>query len=128
TVAEFKSQCEQVGELIAAFAEQQEQYSTDELLKIINRRIVPTVPVRIAGVSGPVTARAIAAYLFEIGFLTARRDSPDGSYEHVAYADVPSLLQARPNIDQGMSWEIHPVFRQALLLRDATGREVKRPK
>jgi hypothetical protein len=37
-------------------------------------------------------------------------------------------LKARTNLDTGLIWEIHPVFRQALEMRDAEGRERLQPR
>ncbi len=128
TVAEFRSQCDQVEELISAFSRGTEQYSTDELLNLIERKILSHLHPRIADITGKVTSRHIASFLFEIGLYYGRRDEDDGSYGHVAFRDRPSLLQARSNLDDGLKWEIHPVFRQALEIRDESGRETKRPK
>ena len=68
----------------------------------------------------------VASFLFEIGIFYARRENADGSYEHFAFAQKPSLLRSRTDPDEGMQWEVHPVFRQALELRDAAGREQRR--
>jgi hypothetical protein len=69
----------------------------------------------------------VAAFLFQIGFLSARRNLEDGGYEHLTFADKPDLLRARTNLDDGVRWEIHPVFRQALQMRDAQGRSLRLP-
>jgi hypothetical protein len=118
TIAEFRSQCPEVEELISAFVDKPKAYSTDELLKLIENRIINHLNPKIAGVTGKPTNRDVGAFLFEIGFLSARRDFSDQSYEHIHFAENPSLLRARSNVDQGVTWEIHPVFRQALGLRD----------
>lgn len=125
TVAEFKAQCPEVGELIAAFAKQSERYKTADLITTITNRVLQAMTPHIAGVLGNPTPRDVAAFLFQIGFLSAREDRPDGTYEHVTYSDNPCLLTARTNIDQGLSWEIHPVFRQALGLHDRPPRKKK---
>jgi hypothetical protein len=57
----------------------------------------------------------------------ARRNHADGSYTHIGFPDRPSLLRARTNIDDGLRWEVHPVFRQVLEIRDAGGKEVVSP-
>lgn len=125
TNSEFRPQCPQVGEIIAAFADQQEQYTTDQLITTIKNRVLQALSPQIAGGSGKTRPIDVAQFLFRIGFLTARREVENG-YEHVTYADNPTLFSVRTNIDQGHSWEIHPVFRQALGLRDESGREVHR--
>lgn len=127
TVAEFKAQCPEVEELIAAFSGQAEEYKTDELMKLIDRRVLQGLRPKIDGVPGVANARNVAAFLFEIGFLSARRQLPEGEYEHLTYTDQPDLLRSRTNVDGGVTWEIHPVFRQALDLRDSSGRRRRKP-
>jgi hypothetical protein len=125
TVAEFSPQCPQVNELIAAFSRQSEEYATADLIETISRRVLQSVTPTIVGVLGEPRAMDIAAFLFQIGFLSARRNLADGGYEHLSYSDQPDLLRARTNVDDGVRWEIHPVFRQALQLRDATGKSLR---
>lgn len=127
TVAEFRSQCPDLNDIISAFASQREEYSTDELLATLSKRLPPSVPIRIAGLNKPTEPKDIAKLLFQIGFLTARQNTKTG-YEHFSFSDRPELLDARSNFDQGVRWEIHPVFRQALGLRSDEGRELNRPR
>jgi hypothetical protein len=126
-IAEFKSQCAQIEDLITAFAQQPETYKTDQIIALIEKRILPGVAPRITGIPGIAKALDVAAFLYEIGFLSARRDMPDGSYNHLNYSENPLLLHSRTNIDQGVSWEIHPIYRQALELNDKV-RETKKKK
>jgi hypothetical protein len=126
TIAEFKSQCGQIEELISAFNRQPEQMTTAELLRVIDSKILEHVDVRISGVPGKPKAVQVAAFLFEIGFIFGRRDYSDGTYEHVTFSEKPSLLRSRASLDDGLSWEVHPVFRQSLEMRDASGRELRR--
>lgn len=77
---------------------------------------------RITGAGVRATNRDVAQFLFQIGFLSARHDNSDGSYEHLTFADRPNLLRANTNIDEGVSWEIHPVFRNALKLKDVASK------
>jgi hypothetical protein len=128
TVAEFKAQCPELDELFPAFNREKEQLSTDELLKIIDNKILTHLQPTISGVSGRANNVAIAALLYEIGLIYGRRDHGDGSYEHVSFADSPALLRSRTNLDAGLTWEVHPVFRQALEIRDREGREFQQPR
>lgn len=127
TIAEFRSQCPQIDELIGAFTRGQEQFKTDELLKLIDNKVLNHLTPQIVGVAGKPTSREVAAFLFEIGIFFGRRDLPDGGYEHIGFSDQPSLWRSRTDLDRGLSWEVHPVFRQALEIRDATGREFAPP-
>lgn len=128
TVAEFRSQCPEVGEMLAGFSREKEEMSTDELMNIINNKILNHLTPNITGCLGRVRAVDVAAFLFEIGFLYARKDFPDGSYEHIGFSEKPSLLRARTDIDNGYKWEIHPVYRQALEIRDSSGYMVSSPR
>jgi hypothetical protein len=123
TVAEFRSRCAELDELISAFSREKEQLSTDELLKIIDNKILTHINPTIAGVSGKPRNIDVAAFLFEIGLFYARRELGEDAYEHLTFSDDPTLLRSRANLDQGVAWEIHPVFRQTLNIRDASGRE-----
>lgn len=125
TVAEFAPQCPQLNELIAAFSRQAEEYATNELVTTIENRILQAVTPSIVGMMGTPRPVEVAAFLFQIGFLSARRNLENGEYEHLTFVDKPDLLRARTNIDDGVRWEIHPVFRQALQMRDAQGRSLR---
>ncbi len=118
TIAEFSSQCPEVEELITAFSQQNERYPTDELLKVITNRILQSVSPKIFGILGKPSNKEVAHFLFQVGFITARRDLPNDEYEHISFIQQPDLLKSKTNIDDGVSWEIHPVFRQALQLKN----------
>jgi hypothetical protein len=118
TIAEFQSQCPQIEDLITAFSQQNERYPTSELLKLITDRILQTVSPKIFGVLGRPSHKEIAHFLFQVGFITARRDHQNDEYEHISFIDQPDLLKSKTNLDDGVSWEIHPVFRQALKLKN----------
>lgn len=118
TVVEFLPQCDKIRELLIAFSGQNERYTTDELIKVIRDRVLQSVQPNIVGIIGKPGPREIGHFLFQIGFLSARQDHQDGTYTHLTYAERPNLLQTVTNIDEGMSWEIHPVFRQTLDLKD----------
>jgi hypothetical protein len=127
TCAEFRSQCAEVDELISAFARGPEEYRTDQLLKMIDNKVLDHLTPRIIGVAGKPASRDVAAFLFEIGIFFGRRKLPSGDYEHFAFSDQPTLWRSRADLDRGLTWEVHPVFRQALEIRDAQGREYARP-
>ncbi len=124
TEAEFSSQCPELAELITAFRGEPEELSTDVLLKTIDNKILTHVSPHLVGVVGPPSNRDIAAFLFQIGFFFGRLQHPDGSYDHITYPQRPHLFASRTSVDDGLTWEIHPVFRQVLGMRDAQGRPV----
>lgn len=126
TVAEFRVECPQIEELIGAFRGSQEQFATDALLKFIDNQILSHLSPSIAGVHGKPSAREVANLLFRIGLYYGRDEFADGSYKHVTYTEAPNLFLSRTDMDRGLSWEMHPVYRQELHMRDAHGREVVR--
>lgn len=121
-IAECKPQCPDIESLIRAFSGQNERYTTDELMRTIDSRIVSGMRPRIHGAPSNPSNRDIAQFLFQIGFLSARKDHSDGTYDHFAFAERPNLLRITTNVDEGMSWEIHPVFRQYLRLKDVVSK------
>lgn len=127
TVAEFRSQCAELQEILAAFRRAKEEMSTDELFTVINNKVLNHLKPRIVGVMGDAGARDVAAFLFEIGFIFGRKDFEEGGYEHIGFSDRPHLLKSRTSIDDGLRWEIHPVYRQALEVRDVEGKEPGQP-
>ena len=102
-----------------AFIGEPEWFSTESLIETINRRILQKIQPKINGVIGAPSHWEVAHFLYQIGLLTARKELPTGGYDHISFAENPTLLSSRTNIDQGHSWEIHPVFRQALKLKNA---------
>lgn len=118
TVAEFKSQCPEIDEVLAAFKHQPDLYKTDELFTLIDRRVLQATRPKIVGVLGDATAKDVAHFLFQIGFIYGRRDGANGEYRHVGFAEQPGLLKDRTNLDDGLAWEVHPVFREVLDLHD----------
>lgn len=118
TEAEFRSQCPQISELLGAFSRQLDIYSTDELLRTIHNRIIQAVNPTLVGHVGKASDLDVAHFLFQIGFIAGRRDYGENQgYDHVLYREQPGLLKSRTNIDDGLRWEINPVFREVLNLR-----------
>ncbi len=128
TIAEFISQCPQIEELIVAFSKQNERYKTAELLTLIDNKILNHINVKIYGLVVKSNNREVAHFLFQIAFITARQDNEDGSYDHISFEKNPSLLKSRTNVDNGMLWEIHPVFRQALHLKNVETKQAQQAK
>ncbi|MGA7794308.1 MAG: hypothetical protein WCA19_14840, partial [Candidatus Acidiferrales bacterium] len=126
TISEFRSQCQELEELLMAFSREKEQLATNELFSIIDRKILTHLTPKIAGITAKPTPTQVASLLFEVGLYYGRRQLTPTNYEHISYADSPHLLASRTDLDAGLSWEIHPVFRQALDMRDAGGMEITR--
>ncbi len=114
TVGEFRVRSPQVNHLMSAFADGPALLTTESLLKFAEQHLVPIAPV-IDGESVKDPLK-ICAFLYEIGFITAREDSGNG-YRHLRYAEKPMLLASRSDIDKGYRWELHLTFRKYLHLR-----------
>lgn len=111
-VAEHKHHCKQIEELINAFRGAEREMKRDQLILWIKNHISNHVQPTISGVN-VVLPLDIAHLLFEVGFIVARSDFP-GGYEHYSFEMMPDFLSSRTNDDFGMSWEIHPCYREAL--------------
>jgi hypothetical protein len=116
-IAEFRAQCEKIEIIIQSFKGKPESFKTDELVKHFRSHLQGR-DIRIAGISGKPSETEVARFLFQIGFLTARRELAGGDYRHYSFFDEPSLLTEGAN-DLGVSWEIPSCFRQALQLKNA---------
>lgn len=112
-VAEHKHQCKQIEDLITSFRGTDRLLDRNELLLFIKNKILNHVGVFIDSKKST-SPLEVAHFLFRIGFVVARSDEDDGSYEHYSFRDMPDLLSTRTNNDFGMKWEIHPCYRQAL--------------
>jgi hypothetical protein len=87
----------------------------NELLYRVTDKIIRLegLPV-IDGIEQSGDSLYIAYFLFRIGFLHARDEKAKTGLGFVKFEDRPSLLTSRANLDDGLVWEIHPSFRDAL--------------
>jgi hypothetical protein len=116
-IAEFRAQCEKIELLIQSFKGKSERFTTDQLVRHVRDNLNGR-DIKIAGISGRPSETEIIRFLFQVGFLTARRELNGGDYRHYSFFDEPTLLSEGAN-DLGVSWEIPSCFRQALLLKNA---------
>ena len=112
-VAEHKHQCPELEELLNGFRGCERLMSRGELFKWITNRICNHLAPRIEG-PGTRSAQQIARFLYRLGFILARSESADGSYEHYRFDQMPDFLSSRTDDDFGVKWEIHPCYREAL--------------
>jgi len=119
-IAEFRAQCDKIELMIQSFKGKPEHFRTDELVKHFKNNL-GSCDIRIAGISGRPSETEMIRFLFQIGFLTARRELASGEYRHYSFFDEPTLLSDGAN-DLGVSWEIPSCFRQALQLKNAPRR------
>ncbi|MEO6824025.1 MAG: hypothetical protein ABI167_04735 [Nitrosospira sp.] len=111
-VAEHKHQCKQIEELINAFRGAKHLMSRDQLVVWVKHHITNHLTPFINGVAAN-SPLDVAHMLYEIGFIVARSEDIE-SYEHYSFELMPDFLSSRTNDDFGMSWEIHPCYREAL--------------
>jgi len=119
-IAEFGAQCHKIDTIIQSFKGKPELFQTDGLVRHLKTH-VPAVDIRIAGITGRPSESELIRFLFQIGFLTARRELSSGGYRHYSFYDEPGLL-ADGSGDLGVTWEIPSCFRQALQLKNAQRR------
>ncbi len=113
-VSEHKHQCPQVNELLNSFRGASKRMTRDQLFSWINRRVCNHMDTAIEGKSTR-SPMEIAHFLYKLGFIVARSDAPDGrGYEHYRFNQMPDFLSSRTDDDFGLSWEIHPCYREAL--------------
>ncbi|MHB1043022.1 MAG: P-loop ATPase, Sll1717 family [Eubacteriales bacterium] len=86
-------------------------YSTDQLYKKI-KNLINSFPITFTYKTNP-DIHDIAHFLFKIGYITARKDLPNGRIDRLYYEDKKQLL-LRHIGDLGYMWEIHPAYRGAL--------------
>ena len=84
-------------------------YTTDALLKKI-QQMMEMASFRTPTGSTP-TARELAAFMYKINFLTARKE--DGDKITRKYFEESRYLSSTL-ADFGFAWEIHPAYRWAL--------------
>lgn len=112
-VAEHKHQCPQVEELLNAFRGCDRLLTRDELFAWVNNRVSTHLTPTIEGEPAR-SPRIIAHFLYRIGFILGRSENEEGEYEHYHFSEMPDFLSARTDEDFGISWEIHPCYREAL--------------
>jgi hypothetical protein len=118
-IAEFRPQCSDIGVLVNIFDGGREEYSHAEVLEKI--KISTKNAKYMVGSSASATPDDILSLLHQAGLFFARIDKGDGHYDHVKFHELPSISRS---IDPNMAviWEMHPVYRQALHVRDRHGK------
>lgn len=120
--AEFKSQCSEIENLIVMFRHAKEEYDTEEFLRLVAEKISKIKDLTITGILGEPSARDVANFLFEIGFIAGKKYQ-DGGYEHFTFSDRPFYFKSQTVEEDDLWWEIHPCYRQALEIRQSDGRQ-----
>ena len=118
--SEYKEQCGQLNEIMKAFTGCNYLFQrTHNLLYFITKTVLDNVDVKIANNKTKARSLEIANLLYSINFLHARIEGIQGEYKHIYFQNRPDLLinEKQAKADELFSWEIHPMFRNALFLK-----------
>lgn len=105
--------------LIETFSNSPSRYSTGDLLSQLAVNYINLVGANnIPELDGfPYKFPAqLAHFLYKIGFIVGRREQEGdfGNADFVRYEQRPELLSNASNLDDGLLWEVHPSYRNAL--------------
>jgi hypothetical protein len=116
---EYQYQFSELQALLESFSGGERGYTTADLMthlttRYIGGRAPETIPA-IDGVQYK-EVRQIAKLLFKMGFITGHKPESriGGTPEFVSFEDRPDLLDVHTNLDDGMTWEIQPAYRDVL--------------
>jgi hypothetical protein len=112
-VAEHRHQCPEIEEVLNGFRGAERLLTKEQIVNWIKNHISSHLEVFIdgKGVRNPIE---IARFLYRIGFIVARSENENGSYEHYRFDQMPDFLFGRTNEDFNVKWELHPCYREAL--------------
>lgn len=115
---EHRHQCNRLEDIVESFSGGGKEFTTSELLeriteKVIRHRGLP----QIDGVPAANGSLTVAHLLFRMGFIMARDESNQGGLGFVAFEDRPNLLSSTTNLDDDLTWEIHPSYREVLRIK-----------
>jgi hypothetical protein len=112
-VAEHRHQCPEIEEVLNCFRGAERLLTREQIITWIKNHISTHLEVFIDG-KGVRDPLDIARFLYRIGFIVARSEDDDGSYEHYRFDQMPDFLSGRTNDDFNVKWELHPCYREAL--------------
>lgn len=115
---EHRHQCPLLQEIVESFSGGPRRFSTDELIDHIARKVITRIGIpQIDGISAERGALSVAHFLFRCGFIAARDEEDPAGLNFIRFEERPNLLSTKANLDDGMSWEIHPSYRQVLRIQ-----------
>ena len=104
--------------LIESFSGGERRYTTQKLLQHITDKIIRRYGLpKIDGIEQGRDSLYVAHFLFRAGFIYGRDDSGDAPLSFVNYDERPHLLLSTANLDDKLTWEIHPSYRSVLKIR-----------
>lgn len=118
---EHQHQFTDLKRLIESFSGGPRKYTTEDLLgRIMSHYLKPRGVVGMPDVDGQPYKDSwqLAHFIYKCGFITGHNQRPGMDVpEFVAYEARPDLLEVGSNLDDGMSWEIQPAYRNILRTR-----------
>lgn len=120
TITEYKTELPNVEALLlnmrpttkARAAKRGHVYSYGDLLQKIRNIQSNQAAFIFRGARRPASDKELAAFMYKIDFLTARKDNPNGLITR-KYFEEQRYLQSE-FVDFGFEWEVHPAYRWAL--------------
>jgi hypothetical protein len=115
---EHRHQCNRLEDIIESFSGGRKDFTTNALLarlteKVIRHRGLPTID-GVPAVNGSLT---IAHFLYRMGFIAARDENDQAGLGFVRFEERPNLLTSTVNLDDDLTWEIHPSYREVLRIK-----------
>lgn len=114
---EHLHQCPQLDSLIEVFSGGKPRFTTSEMLATITQAIRHRGMPVIDGLPAANGSLTVAHFLYRIGFIDARDEQDVTGLGFVKFEDRPNLLTTTVNLDDGLSWEVHPAYRDVLRIR-----------
>jgi hypothetical protein len=116
---EHSHQYIELEKLIETFSNSPSRYSTSELLRqlavnYVNKIGAKNIPI-LDGFPYSYPMQ-LAHFLYKIGFIVGRKEhkGDSGNADFVRFEERPELLTDSRNSDDGLLWEVHPSYRDAL--------------
>ncbi|QHF45978.1 hypothetical protein PspS35_20100 [Pseudomonas sp. S35] len=102
-------------EIIESFSGGVYRFTTSQLIDHVTDKIIKRIGVpAIDGISSVKGSLSVAHFLFRCGFIAARDEADVTGLGFVRHEERPNLLTSNINLDDGMSWEVHPSYRDVL--------------
>jgi hypothetical protein len=107
--------------LIETFSNSPARYTTADLLSQLMKKYVNAVGSNnvpdLDGVRYSMPLQ-LAHFLYKVGFIVGRREHAGDGFgaDFARYEERPELLSDGRNPDDGLLWEVHPAYREALTI------------
>ena len=115
---EHQYQFAHLAQLLECFAGGPRRFDTGQLLDHIATKYTKFVPAASQQMIDGVPYRddlQLARLLYKCGFINGSNEKPNHARpEFISYDARPDLLKVATNLDDGMSWEIQPAYRNVL--------------